>query len=205
MTEASQVNNCFCYCIKVQNIVSWFCDLLSKNNLFSLITTIIILEMQIIGFEKKLKRHLNEDYKYLFIYILACFFPATDKGIKSPRTLNSYFTGVIMFTTLFSGFSLFGKASLRNFTEKYLELVVIALVKFYNFFIMKRIITSYDDDNVNLMSNSMVISLFLIIYNLISYLFTDIFFSDQKYERKFILFQFIFGIINICQSPFIQE
>ena len=67
---------------------------------------------------------------------------------------------------------------------------------------MNDLIVLYDKNNADLLSNSMVVSLFIIIYNLISYVFTDIIFSDQKYERNFILFQFITGICVYVISIF---
>ena len=205
INESNQVNYFFCYCFKVQGFISWFCDLLSKKQLIALITSIILLEIQIIGFEKKLKRNLNEDTNYIFIYIIAYFIMGGSNEMKKSGGYNSTFSFVIILATLFSGFSYFGGESLRNFTAKYLEPNVIAMVKFYYFYIMNHLIILYDSNNVDLLSNSMVVSFFLILYNLISYLFIDIVFSDQKYEKSMMLFQFIFGILNLGCSCFVTS
>lgn len=125
--------------------------------------------------------------------------------MKKSGGYNSTFSFVIILATPFSGFSYFGGESLRNFTAKYLEPNVIAMVKFYYFYIMNHLIILYDSNNVDLLSNSMVVSFFLILYNLISYLFIDIVFSDQKYEKSMMLFQFIFGILNLGCSCFVTS
>ena len=205
MTESNQVNNSFCYCFKVQNSISWICDLLSRKKLTLLITSIITLEMSIIGFEYKLKRNINENYKYWLVYLISYFFMAMRNELGTPKGFNSTYTTVVLFSLLFSGISYFGKGKLKNFTTQYLEPGVVAMVKFYYFYIMKSLIISYDNNNPDLISNSMVVSIFLTIYKLISYLFSDVFFPDKKYEKNFILFQFIFGIINVATNRMISE
>ena len=202
MNESNQVNFFFCYCFKVQNCISWFCDLLAKRQLISLIITIIILEMEIIGFEKKLKRMMDENNSFIFTYIISYFIMGTCNELGDSKGYNSTFLMVITFSVVFSGFSLYGKQSLKNFSTKYLEPLTIATVKFFYFYVMNDLIVLYDKNNADLLSNSMVVSLFIIIYNLIYYVFTDIIFSDQKYERNFILFQFITGICVYVISIF---
>ena len=99
----------------------------------------------------------------------------------------------IIIITIFSGFSLFGTGSgLSDFTNKYLIILPFALTKFYNFILMNCLVNLMDENNIDILSSSTIISLFLLIYNLFSYILTD--FLDIS-ENSLILFQFIIGLI----------
>jgi hypothetical protein len=99
----------------------------------------------------------------------------------------------IVVITIFSGFSLFGTESgLSDFTNKYLIIFPFALTKFYNFILMNCLVNLMDENNIDILSSSTIISLFLLIYNLFSYFLTD--FLDIS-EKSLILFQFIIGLI----------
>ena len=49
----------FCYIYQTQRKCSWFCDLFFQNNVISLIIHNISIELEIIGFEKKLNENLE--------------------------------------------------------------------------------------------------------------------------------------------------
>ena len=97
------------------------------------------------------------------------------------------------FVTIFSGFSAFGSEGLQNFTTKYLISFPLALTKFYIFLLMNCVLNIIDSGkNIDLLSNSTLISIFLFLYGLISSVFTDILDIDEK---TLIIFQFVIGII----------
>ena len=98
----------------------------------------------------------------------------------------------LFINTIFSGFSLFGKQILKNITNKYLSIFPFALTKFYNFILMNCLVNIMDENNMDLLSSSVVASFFLMIYNLFSYFLTDL--LDLS-EKVLIFFQFIVGSI----------
>ena len=79
-----------------------------------------------------------------------------------------------------------------DFTNKYLIILPFALTKFYNFILMNCLVNLMDENNIDILSSSTIISLFLLIYNLFSYILTD--FLDIS-EKSLILFQFIIGLV----------
>ena len=62
--ESYEEEENFCYAYKVQRKCSWFCDLLWKDYFIALIICNILVEIQNIGFEKK----LNEDVEKIKLY-----------------------------------------------------------------------------------------------------------------------------------------
>ena len=97
-------------------------------------------------------------------------------------------------TIIFSGFSLFGSKGLQNFTMFYLIPFPLALTKFYFFLLMNCLINIMDNGNIDLLSNSTIISLSLMLYNLITSIFTDILDIEDK---ALITFQFSFSLLFI--------
>ena len=61
LSELYQENEQLCYCYKVQTKLSWFTDLLFKNDIFTLICINIYLEIMIIGFQKKINESLHSN------------------------------------------------------------------------------------------------------------------------------------------------
>ena len=58
--ESYEEEEIFCYAYKVQRKCSWFCDLLWNNYFIALIIINIFVEIEIIGFEKKLNEDLEK-------------------------------------------------------------------------------------------------------------------------------------------------
>ena len=58
--ESYEEEENFCYAYKVQRKCSWFCDLLWNNYFIALIIINIFVEIEIIGFEKKLNDYLEK-------------------------------------------------------------------------------------------------------------------------------------------------
>ena len=63
----------FCYVYKVQRKCSWFCDLLWNNYFITLIIINIFVEIEIIGFEKKLNEDLEKKKLYQNIIIIIIY------------------------------------------------------------------------------------------------------------------------------------
>ena len=99
----------------------------------------------------------------------------------------------LLIITIFSAFSVFGDGSkLGDFTNNYLIIFPFALTKFYNFILMNCLVNIIDENNIDLLSSSTIISAFLFIYNLFSYFLTDLLDLSVK---TLIFFQFIIGAI----------
>ena len=98
----------------------------------------------------------------------------------------------LIFTTIFSGILLFGNDTLKDITLKYLITLPIAITKFYNFILTNCLLNSMDYGNIDLLSNSMMISLFLAVYHFLSFIITDFFDINS---RILIFIQFSIGII----------
>lgn len=163
-----------------------------------------------IGFQKKLNNFLDENdgiftliiYLAIFIIIsfLINFFFSYDSEI-----LNNIFglVGIACITpflsVIISSISYFGNKTLKDFSYKYLEIIPITFTKFYNILLMKNLANILDKHNIDILSNSTVSSLFLILYKIISYVIKEV-----ANEKQLILFQFIFGIISlfplVCSS-----
>ena len=246
LSELNQGNEQFCYCYKIQREISWFCDLLFKNEVIDFIILDILNDLLTIGFQKKMKKILmdNENNHNLIIFLFIIYFfilsflnkiygrflcnnfieddsedsgdeneyinkdieKKQDKKIKIKEQKSKEYSkqklglGIILLTitnffltTIFSGFSIFGSNGLQNFTF-YLIPLPLGLTKFYIFLLMNCVINIMDNGNIDLLSNSTIISLFLMLYNLISSFFTDIF---DIGEKTLIIFQFSFGLLFI--------
>ena len=284
LSELNQGDEQFCYCYKIQRKISWFCDLLFKEEVLDFIVLNIINDLLTIGFQKKMKKTLKdyEDRHNLIIlfFIIYFFFLSsmnkiyqrfwcidclddseyedenkklnivtdlennkdidknqdnkedmiididlennkdTDKNKKVDKNqdekkekektketkIKEYSReklglGIVLLTvtnfiitTIFSGFSLFGSKGLQNFTTFYLIPFPLALTKFYTFLLMNCLINIMDNGNIDLLSNSTIISICLMIYNLTTSFFTDILDIEDK---ALIIFQFSLGFLLI--------
>ena len=92
--------------------------------------------------------------------------------------------------TIFSGFSAFGKGKFKEFTDNYLILLPHALTKFYYFILFNSLVKTMDNDNLDLLSNSSIISLFLIIFRIVSSVLVELINT-----KILLIFQFVFGLI----------
>lgn len=212
LIESNQRKEFFCYCYKVQRKCSWFCDILFKKNTIVFIVFDITIELMNIGFEKIFnEQSTNYDDKKsmicLSIYIVSfliislmnrslCHCNCLDKVISETISIILIAFFSVILSIIFSGFSSFGNEGLIQFTNDYLILVSLASLRYFYFIVMKNLVNILDENNIDILSNSTVISIFLTIYKMIASIFTDI--LDVKKE-KLVLFQFIFGII--CQFP----
>ena len=228
LSELNQGKERFCYIYKIQRELSWFCDLLFKNNILNLIIYSLINELLILGFLKQLKISLKTNefdlnsniYMISFFLIYFTFFACLNKlipkkclekltifedfQIKNDENNSSdeykkqiwsttFLTiSNLIFTIIFSGFLIFGPDILKEITLKYLITFPIALTKFYNFILTNCLLNTMDYGNIDLLSNSLIISLFLMVYNLLSFLFTEIIIDVEP--RILIILQFGVGI-----------
>ena len=90
--------------------------------------------------------------------------------------------------------SFFGNKDLKDFTDNYLILFPFALTKFYNFILMNSLVSVIDSNNIDLLSNSTIISLFLSIYQIFVFIIINLLNCSTD---GLILFQFIFGLIGL--------
>ena len=214
INELYQEEEVFCYCYKIQNSISWCCDLLFKNDVLEIIIIDIFLEFLTIGFGKIININLEENLHlnllenniliigvYILYYIIIALFNRIRCFDNSNQIYTQYLyqlTGVTIWNafivTIISGFSAFGVGQFKEFTDNYLILLPYALTKFYYFILINSLVKKMDDDNLDLISNSTIISLFLMIFKFIASILTEL--LDIK---ELLLFRFIFGsIISLC-------
>ena len=267
LSELNQGYEQFCYCYKIQRKISWFCDLLFKEDVIDYIFMDILNELFTIGFQKKMKKYLKDNemghnliifFFIIYFFILAflnkiygrywcndCFNyekedqdeeeiedikekdknkdeddhinieikdidksqdkdksqnekkedkkPKLNENSTAKLRLGTFLLTItnLFITIIFSGFSIFGSKELQNFTSLYLVPFPLALTKFYIFLLMNCLLNIIDNGNIDLLSNSAIISIFLVVYNLTSSVFTDI--LDIR-ENTLIIFQFSLGL-----------
>ena len=228
LTEFNQGKELICILYKVQRELSWFCDLLFKNNVLDLIIYNIINELLVIGFQKEVKIGLrNSEFDlisniiklsvfigfFTFFAFLneiivefcncAIFSQLSKKGkddpnsedyIKQRKFMEILTISNSFFTSIFSGFLMFGNDIIKEITLKYLITLPIALTQFYIFILTKCLLNIMDSGNIDLLSNSIVVSLFLGIFHLSTFVITDIVNIAQDI---IIIFQFSIGILFI--------
>ena len=222
LSEVNQGDEQFCFCYKVQGKYSWFCDLLFKNDILTYIEFDIVLEIITIGFSQKINENLkenniNENFITLIIYLIIFVISASINRLESEECKAKFIKAIkakfakeeiehqkqnvsiivlvnIFLVILFSGFSYFGSDNLRNFTDKYLIIIPFTLTKFYNFILLNCLINIIDYGNIDLLSNSAIVSLFLILYKIFAFIITDIINCSIE---GLILFQFIFCLIVV--------
>lgn len=214
LIESKQRKEFFCYCYKVQRKCSWFCDILFKKNTIVFIVFDITLELLNIGFvkivnEKSIKYNDKDSIICLSIYIgsflLLSLINRYICNCKCGDPIFSETFSIILiafFSTflsiLFSGLSSFGNKNISDFTNDYLILISLASLRYFYFIIMNSLVNMLDENNIDILSNSTIISIFFSIYKMISSTFTDVLDLDEK---NLIIFQFIFGII--CEFPIV--
>ena len=194
-SDLYQENEQLCYCYKVQQKCDWFTGLLFKNDILIFTLIYIFLELMTIGFDNKLEENLKSKSTtentiilvifiilfiiYTILYSNKIYFRAKYKlfgrcfDLKEENDLNKKIINLmgiadvnIILVIIFSGFSLFGRKELKNLTDNYLAIVPYSLTKFYYFSLMNSLVSEIDDDNVDLLSNSTVVSVILTLYNL---------------------------------------
>ena len=210
INELYQEEELFCYCYKIQTCISWCCDLLFKNDILEIIIIDIFLELLTIGFGEIIKTNLAENLNsnlfrknFIIIYILfyliiaifnKCFEKCAGKDKGNYANYIYELTGITIWNsfivTIFSGFSSFGTGHLKEITDNYLILLPYALTKFYYFILINSLVKKMDADNLDLLTNSTIISIFLSIYKIISSILIEV-----LSIKALILFQFIFALI----------
>ena len=68
----------------------------------------------------------------------------------------------------------------------------ISRTKFFNFILVEKLVNILDEENIDILSNSLIITLFFFIYDVIIFLITDFAEFDSD---NLILFQFIMEIV----------
>ena len=219
INELYQDEETFCYCYKIQNCISWCCELLFKNDVLQIIVIDIYLEVLTLGFGKIINENLAQNLNtnslqnnfliisiYIAYYIIIAIFNSLmkyssdmkkKKSEQNGEIYNDYLfelTGVTLWNafivTIFSGFSAFGKGKFKEFTDNYLILLPYALTKFYYFILINSLVKQMDIDNLDLLSNSTIISLFLMIFRIVSSILVEII-----NIKVLLIFQFVFGLI----------
>jgi len=77
LSELNQGDEQFCYCYKIQRKVSWFCDLLFKEDVLDFIIFDILNDLLTIGFQKKMKKNLKDyemDHNLIIVFFIIYFF-----------------------------------------------------------------------------------------------------------------------------------
>ena len=207
LKESYEEEEIFCYVYQTQRKCSWFCDLFFKNNLVSLIVHNILIELGNIGFEKKLNENLENKeisqniitivyYLSMFIFFIiaytkACFFNMRKKNFNNFSTLATFFYTYII---IISGFSAFNKKKLKSVTDDWLIVIPLAYTKYINFLVLDKLISIIDEENIDVLSNSFIITSIFFTYDILVFFVTDIIDCDSD---NLILFQFIVGIIIV--------
>ena len=215
LKETYEEEENFCYAYKVQRKCSWFCDILFRKGIMSLIICNILTEIGNIGFEKKLNENLEnqslyKDFLIIGIYLAILLFRSIissigicgivfpfDKFEKdkkdedftgiSSSIIISYFDIIIL-----SGFSYFGKNKLKEITDDYLILIPISWAKIFNFMIIESLVNILKEEETDILSGSFIMTCIFFVYDIIVFVITDL--IDLKSDI-IIIFQFAFGIL----------
>ena len=203
MDEFYEEEEIFCYVYQSQRKCSWFCDLFFNKNILSLIITNILIEICIIGTEKKINENLEirtvtENFKTLgvylaifliliFIYTRSCFVLLKCNDI----CLAILIIFIYSYNIIISGFSSFGKKKLKNVADDWLLLIPLGLTKYINFLVLDKLVGVLDEENIDILSNSFIMTCIFFIYDIVVFIVSDLFDIDSD---TLILFQFIIGL-----------
>ena len=218
LKETYEEEETFCYIYQTQRKCSWFCDLFFQNNVISLIIHNISIEIGIIGFEKKLNenlesRKIEENLKsigaylgiliiisIIFIIIFCIRYSVSGSCTILGKTFTFYFIFLIIFYACditLSGLSLFGKDKIESITDDWLILLPLAYTKYINFLVLDRLVGILDKENIDILSNSIIMTSVFFVYDIIVFLIAD--FLDCNSDIL-IFFQFIAGCIIFLTS-----
>ena len=205
MKESYEEEEVFCYVYQTQRKCSWFCDICFQNNLISLIIYNIAIEIIIIGFEKKLNENLETKsivrnfislgsylgcfVIFIFSYTFFCFKSLEDKKMKCYSIFVIVFYA---FNIALTAMSIFFKNKIKSLTNDWLIIIPLASTKYINFLLLKKLVGLLDKNNIDILSNSLIMTSVFFVYDILVFLITDManFNSDDL-----IFFQFIVGII----------
>ena len=197
----------FCYVYQVQRKCSWFCDLFFRNNILSLIIHNISVEYGIVGFEKKVNENLEikglfDDFITIVIYLGffslftlvftgGCVHISKDKNYAYFSWLSIIFH---IFNIIISGNSYFADEKTKNIFNSIFILLPLSYAKFLNFVVMDTLLTILDENNIDILSNSFVLTSVFFIYDIIVFVVIDFFDINSD---TLILIQLISAIIII--------
>ena len=215
LKETYEEEEIFCHAYKVQRKCSWFCDLLFRKGIISLIICNILTEIGNIGFQKKLNENLenkslHKDFLIIGIYLALLFYRSIFGLIRilimvyhffeyETEKKDEDFTGIsfsiiisYMDIIVFSGFSIFGKNKLKKVTDEYLILIPLSWAKFFNFAVIESLVNILKEEEIDILSSSFIMTCIFFVYDIIVFIITDL--IDLKSDI-IIIFQFAFGIL----------
>ena len=73
----------------------------------------------------------------------------------------------------------------------------MSCTKYFNFLVLDKLVDILDEENIDILSNSFIMTSIFFIYDIIVFIISDLFDCDSE---ALILFQFIIGIIIFCFS-----
>ena len=95
---------------------------------------------------------------------------------------------------IISGLSLFGTAQLKKIIDKWIVLLTIAYTKYLNFVLLDTLVTILDENNIDILSNSFIMTSIFVLYDSYVFIVTDFI----GFGVRFLIFtQIIFGIVII--------
>ena len=210
LKESYEEQEIFCYIYQVQRKCSWFCGLFYKHNIFSLLIHNILIEIGIIGFEKKLNEHLENKsisrnfitlgmYLGYVVFIIVysaidCFNFFNGKEYKGYSKIASIFFAFDMIISALSYFEIKKFKKVKKIVNKYFTMIPIAYTKFMNFLVLDRLLRVLDKENRDILSNSLIFTSIFFLYDIIIFLITDI---ANFNPDNIVLFQLIFGFV-VC-------
>ena len=205
LKEDYEEEEIFCYVYQTQRKCSWFCDLFFKNYMISLVIINIIFELQIIGFEKKLNENLEtksitENFKTIGVYlaffgVFGLIFSLSCSESLRKRDINFFQCSTFFFTAIniiLSGISSIGKYNLKKNIDNWWCLFSISCKKYFNFLLLDKLVNILDDENIDILSNSFIMTCIFFIYDIIIFLITEL---VELNSDSLILYQVIIGFI----------
>ena len=209
LKESYEDEEIFGYIYQTQRKCSWFCDIVFENNIISLIIHNISIELGIIGFEKKLNedlesRTINDNIKkigayfgnvifFAFIFIIGYSFRCFNSIKVKTYTFYSIFLYIFYGVDItLSGFSLFAKNKLESITNNWLILLPLAYTKYINFLVLDKLVSLLDEQSIDILSNSIIMTSVFFIYDIIVFLISDLLDCSSDF---LIFFQFTIGFI----------
>ena len=98
---------------------------------------------------------------------------------------------IYSYNIIISGFSSFGKKKLKNAADDWLLLIPLGYAKYINFLVLDKLVGILDEENIDILSNSFIMTCIFFIYDIIVFIVSDLFDIDSD---TLILFQFIIGL-----------
>jgi hypothetical protein len=170
----------------------------------------LFVEVGILGFEKKINENLEEkslkdDFVIIVVYLIffllftlfntSCCVSISKAKNYAGFSLFSFFFYIV--DIILSAFSRFGSANSRNRANNIPILLPIAYSKYLNFVVMDTLVSILDENNVDILSNSFVLTSVFVIYDIFAFIITDLIGISSD---ALILNQFIFGFFIVAYT-----